>query len=218
DEQIEATLTQLRQKKAELMARLPEAPGTIYRAKVKGSGAVAQGPGATAVGERGVSVGGSVGGSIVTGDRNRITSVGGDVVKGDKVGGDKVGGDKITTGDISGSTGVAIGREAQAHVQYGVSGAELTTLFQAMYEKIDARTPDPNVEKEEIVAEVQKIEAEATTQAEPNENKLERWIRNLVHMAPDIVDVMAASLAGPVTGAMAVLKKIVARVKNESEK
>jgi hypothetical protein len=36
-------------------------------------------------------------------------------------------------------------------------------------------------------------------------------------MAPDIVDVMAASLAGPVAGAAAVLRKIIARVKSENE-
>jgi hypothetical protein len=35
-------------------------------------------------------------------------------VQGDYVQGDKVGGDKITVGDISGSTGVAIGAKAQA--------------------------------------------------------------------------------------------------------
>lgn len=48
------------------------ARGTRYEASLKGSGAIAQGPGATAVGERGVHVGGDVGGSIVTGDRNVV--------------------------------------------------------------------------------------------------------------------------------------------------
>lgn len=43
---------------------------------VSGSGAVAKGKGATAVGERGVHVGGNVGGSIVTGDNNQITQGG----------------------------------------------------------------------------------------------------------------------------------------------
>lgn len=41
--------------------------GTTYTAVLRGSGAIAQGEDATAVGERGVNVGGSVGGSIVTG-------------------------------------------------------------------------------------------------------------------------------------------------------
>jgi hypothetical protein len=36
-------------------------------------------------------------------------------------------------------------------------------------------------------------------------------------MAPDIVDVMAASLGGPISGLTAVIQKIAARVKAESE-
>lgn len=198
DAQIEATLAQLRQKKAELTAQLAAAPGT------------------TVVGARGVHVGGNVGGSIITGDKNTLTQVGGDFVKGDKVGGDKVGGDKISVGDIIGSTGVAIGRKAQAHVEQGISGADLAALFQAIYQKVEARPADPDVDKEEIVAQVQQIEAEVTTQEQPNEKKLERWLHNLASMAPDIVDVMAASLAGPVAAGATIFKKIVDKVKHES--
>jgi hypothetical protein len=48
--------------------------GTTYKATVKGSGVVAQGEGATAVGARGVYVGGKVGGSVNTGDHNKVDS------------------------------------------------------------------------------------------------------------------------------------------------
>lgn len=215
DAQIDATLTQLRQKQAELTAQLLQTPGTSSKATLKGSGAIAHGAGTTAVGERGVNVSGNVGGSIITGGQNMITQVGGDMVQGDKVGGDKVGGDKNTIGDITNSAGIAMGREAQAHVAQGISGSELTALFQAVHKQIEARPADPNVEKEEIAQQAQKIEQEATA-SQPNENKLERWIRHLADMAPDIVDVMAASLSGPVAGTAAVIKKIVAKVKKEA--
>lgn len=43
----------------------------------------------------------------------------GDYIGGDKLGGDKVAGDKITVGNISGSTGVAVGRGASARVTIG---------------------------------------------------------------------------------------------------
>lgn len=66
-EQLEAALTPLLQKKAELQDRLS---GTTYSANVTGGGAVARGPGTTAVGERGVNVGGNVTGNIITGDQN----------------------------------------------------------------------------------------------------------------------------------------------------
>jgi hypothetical protein len=92
-----------------LLAGYEEASGS-YKASLSGSGAIAQGPGAKAVGERGVMVEGDVGGNIVTGDRS--------------VGGDVVGGDKIEVGDISGSN-VAIGRGASA-----VSGREAPLKFE----------------------------------------------------------------------------------------
>lgn len=44
------------------------ADGSVAQAKLRGSGAIAQGPGATAIGEGGVQVQGDVHGSIRTGD------------------------------------------------------------------------------------------------------------------------------------------------------
>lgn len=155
---------------------------------------------------------GQIGNTINTGGGEYV---GGDKTVGDTVHGDKVGGDKISVGNISGSSGIAIGRGAQAHVQQGISDDSLKAFFQIVHRTVQERPEDPNVGRAEIEAEVQKIETETTQQAEPNENKLERWIKNLASMAPDIVDVMAASLAGPVAGATAVLQKVINRVKQD---
>ena len=137
------------------------------------------------------------------------------MVKGDKVGGDKVDGDKIEVGDISGSSGIAIGRNASSVVTQGISGEELAAVFAAARQEIADRPVDPDIDKEELEEAVAKIETEADKGEEANESKLERWIRNLANMAPDIVDVMAASLAGPVAGGTMVLKKIINKVKAE---
>ncbi len=53
----------------------------------------------------------------------------GDIVHGDKVTGDKVGGDKITVGNISGSSGVAIGAGAQADVTLGLAAGATTNAI-----------------------------------------------------------------------------------------
>ncbi|WP_420640883.1 caspase family protein [Candidatus Leptofilum sp.] len=132
------------------------------------------------------------------------------------VAGNNVGGDMINA-TITDSTSIALGRDASATVNLGISGSELAQLFQTVYQKIQQRPDDPNVDKEEIAAEVQKIQEEATEEETPNETKLERWMKNLADMAPDIVDAMAASLGGPVAGATAVLKKIIDRVKQAKE-
>lgn len=69
DAHVEAQLGPLRQKQAELQAQLAATDQTA------GSGAVALGDGAKAVGERGVMVEGSVSGSIITGDQSGVGGI-----------------------------------------------------------------------------------------------------------------------------------------------
>jgi len=95
--------------------------------------------------------------------------------------------------------------------------ANFEKLFELLEDRIKARPEDPNVDKQEIQEQVNQIKNEAAQGEKANPNKLERWIRNLAGMAPDIVEVMAASLGGPITGLAAVIQKIAARVKAESE-
>ena len=58
-----------------LLELLKEHGEVTYRAELKGSGAIAQGPGAQAAGERGVIIGGDAQGStIITGDKNKTES------------------------------------------------------------------------------------------------------------------------------------------------
>lgn len=71
-EQLNAALAPLLQKKAELRGQLSDA---TYSANVSGSGAIAQGSGATAVGERGVNVQGDVTGNVNTGDTHTSTTI-----------------------------------------------------------------------------------------------------------------------------------------------
>ena len=95
--------------------------------------------------------------------------------------------------------------------------ANFDELFDLLEERINARPEDPDVDKREIQEQVKQIKVEAAKGEAANVSKIERWIRNLFHMAPDIVDVMAASLGGPISGLTAVIQKIATRVKADSE-
>jgi hypothetical protein len=158
------------------------------------------------------------GGAHIRGD---VNTGGGDFVGrdkfvgGDEVRGDRVGGDKITVGDISGSTGVAIGRGAQSHVTQGASAEALAKLFADVYQKIDARPEDPDVDKEELTETVQKIETEAAKGEQANPRKVERWLRFLVGMADDVAQVTAACLVHPAAGVAAVIRMVAQRAKEE---
>jgi hypothetical protein len=131
----------------------------------------------TKVGDRGVAVGGNVGGSIITGDGNTV----GDTVYGDKVGGDKVAGDKISVGDITDSTGIAIGRGASANVRQGLSGAELTRLFAPLLVQVAQEQPT-------AVSQVHALKTEAGKGEDADDEKMADLVTAIADAAPSAVE------------------------------
>jgi len=77
EDELEGILTPLRQKEAHLLAQLT------------GGGAIAQGEGAQAVGERGVLVEGDVSGDIITGDKSSVGISADSITSTNVVGGDQ---------------------------------------------------------------------------------------------------------------------------------
>jgi hypothetical protein len=142
----------------------------------------------------------------------------GDQIGGDKVGGDKVFGSKITVRDVVGSTGTAIGPDAQASLRQGLSGAEIAALFSGIYRQIQARPPDPEVDKAEIAETVRRIEEEVKKGEDAAPGKVERWLKTLALMAKDIFDVTVACLAHPVAGIAEVVRKVAAKARAEAGK
>ena len=127
----------------------------------------------------------------------------------------QIGGDQnVIEGSISGGV-IVQGRRANVAVQQsgGINEEQLSLVFEKLYQAIQARPDDPNVDKEEINETVQKIEQEVKKGDRANDSKLKRWMENLNKMAPDIVDIIIASLGGPVSGLTAVLKKVAERAR-----
>jgi hypothetical protein len=127
-------------------------------------------------------------------------SVGGDVVGGSKTvtqtaGGDIVGGDKI--------------------VNETASAQQLADAFRAIHQKIEARPPDPKVDKEEIEDTVKRIETETHKGAEANPDRLERWLLTLGGMADDIFQVVVATLTSPALGVAKTIQLIAQKAKEE---
>ena len=63
---------------------------------------------------------------------------------------------------------------------------------------------------------MKEIEAEAAKGDKADEGFLARRLRNLRRMAPDILDVMIASMGGPGSAGTAILKKLMAKAKEEA--
>lgn len=93
---------------------------------------------------------------------------------------------------------------------------EMERLFKRIHKEIKKRPEDQKVDKAKLENQVKKIETEAAKGASADKGKLEHWMKTLAKMAPDIVEVMAASLANPVAGFTLVFKKIVERAKATS--
>lgn len=117
----------------------------------------------------------------------------------------------IGTISASGSARVNVGQQIIHQVT-----PEMEKLFKRAHKRIRGRPEDPKVDQAKLENQVKKIEAEAAKGEAADQSKLERWLKTLAKMAPDIVEVMAASLAGPVAGFAVVFKKIVERAKAAS--
>ncbi|TAH51164.1 MAG: CHAT domain-containing protein [Chloroflexota bacterium] len=142
--------------------------------------------------------------------------VGGDMVAGDKV----VHGDEIHAGgDVNTVTigaGASVGQVAAGSnitQTQGASAQDLAVLFNAIYKQIDARANDPNVERGEIRDTVKNIESEVAKGDTANPTKVERWLKFLKDIAPDILEVTANAILNPVAGVTTAIKKIAEKMR-----
>jgi hypothetical protein len=111
----------------------------------------------------------------------------------DTAGGAFVGGDVKAGGDF-------VGRDQMIHGNYtrtsqqGLSGTELSQLFQSIYRQIRERPPNSHVDREELVELVQRIERETARGKQADHGKLRRWLGNLGSLAPDIFELLVTLL------------------------
>lgn len=124
--------------------------------------------------------------------------------------------DRITVGDISNSKAVAIGSDAQATVTEGAESKVLVQIFVPIYEQIGSRPEDPAVDKAELTETVQRIEQETAKDEEANTSKIERWLKFLASMAPDIFEVVASALVSPTAGVAAAIRKVVEKAQEDA--
>lgn len=125
------------------------------------------------------------------------------------------GGDNVSVGNISNSTGVAIGRRAQATVTQstGASAEEIAKIFSVITAKVNALPDGPD--KTVAVSAVQALQAEAKQGDKASEANVNKWFNFLAQAAPDAFEVAVASFANPIAGLGLAFKKIAERAKQE---
>ncbi len=142
--------------------------------------------------------------------------VGASIGDGQQIGGSRQYGDSITVGDVSGSTGIAVGKNVKVEVTQGVSAEELAKAFAPILQAVQAKAESP----EKVMAQtaVQGLEAEASKGEEAQEGNVQKWIDILGNMAPDIWEVAEDTFTNPVKGLSTVFKKVAEKAKAEKGK
>lgn len=141
-----------------------------------------------------------VGGDVSTGGGDFI---GRDKVMGDKVRGDKFEGDKITIGDISGSTGIAIGRGASANItktNIQARSSKVAQLFAPLQTVVSQTDPI-------LIGKVTELESQVVAGAADNDDLVAELIADIAEGAPETSPHLVAlfknpsisSTTGPVT-------------------
>lgn len=130
---------------------------------------------------------------------------------------------KVSVGniiDVSGEVNVA-GGNITTHQTTGLSAAEIKQLFDQLYTAIETRAETSTADKEDLKAEVKEIQSTVIEAAQKNEKVDEEFLaqrfRNIARMAPDVLDVLVATLGNPLAGLGVAVKKIAEKAKEETK-
>lgn len=121
--------------------------------------------------------------------------------------------------DISGTVNVAGGEISTQQTTINSNVQDIERLFDQLYASIESRAETSSAHKEDLKAEVQEIQSVVTDAAKKNEKVdesfLSRRFRNIARMAPDVLDVVTATLVNPLAGLGVAVKKIADRAKED---
>lgn len=134
-------------------------------------------------------------GDIVAGDKNIRVDKGGVFVGG------SVQGSNIVSGDQN---------------QVGNQGAAREALFSELLGMIDQRPNTSPDDRDDLKANVKEIKAEAEKGEQADESFISRRLRNIERIAPDIGEVVLATLSNPVGGFAMIVRKIAERTRNSA--
>jgi len=129
----------------------------------------------------------------------------------------------VKVGNISGVSGAvntAGGNITTHQTTNGLSAAEIKQLFDQLYTVIESNKKVSPTKKEDLKAEVKEIQSTVTEAAQKNEKVdesfLSRRFRNIARMAPDVLDVVVATLGNPLAGLGVAVKKIAEKAREEA--
>jgi hypothetical protein len=97
-----------------------------------------------------------------------------------------------------------------------VNATHVINVFQPIYRTVDEHSKLSPAEKADVKAEIKDVEKEIQKGDQADESGVTRHLRNVQRMAPDILDVVVATLGNPVAGLGMVAKKIAEKWSGEA--
>ncbi|HNT24182.1 MAG TPA: hypothetical protein PKM21_07450 [Anaerolineales bacterium] len=110
--------------------------------------------------------------------------------------------------------GKFVGRDDYS--QQGLSLDDVKALFQDIESRVESHPNLTAEDRADIKAELEELIKELTKGEKMNESFVQRRLRNLGRMAPDILEVTLATIANPVAGLGVAAKKIAEKIKSTS--
>lgn len=129
-------------------------------------------------------------------------------------GGDFVGRDKNT---ITGDGNVLADHSSSSVIKQGVDPAAVARAFRELYSAVEQKPDLPPQDKADLKAELQELETEVVKGDAADEGFIARRLRHIKRMAPDILEVVVATLINPVSGISTVAKKVAQRMRQEMD-
>jgi len=118
------------------------------------------------------------------------------------------GGGTYIQGDVNTGGGDFVGRD-----KYVINQTEMKQSFTHIYTIIEQHPKLPPQDKADLKAEAKDLETELQKGDQADETFLERRLRNIKRMAPDILEVILATLANPAAGFGVVAIKVSEKMK-----
>jgi hypothetical protein len=142
-------------------------------------------------------------------------------------GGAYVGGNvEVQNGDFVGRDSIRVAGDGNIIGDHGRTttikqqGADATAIVQAFADLYTAVARQPSLsdqDKVDIQAELQEVEEELEKGEAAREGFIQRRLRSIRNMAPDIYDVIITTFANPVAGLGMVARKVAEKMKAEAE-
>jgi len=116
------------------------------------------------------------------------------------------GGGDMAAGDI---------KKRDVYQARGLNDVSIQNLFQPVYQQIQSQDQLSKDDKEDLTVTVKEIE-QAAVKEDVDETFIERRLRNIARMAPDILDVVLKTLSNPVVGLASIAQKIAQKAGKDS--